>query len=67
MSAPPGWIAVPWNSDNTPDVTAPPIEGDQPPDDNSFPPPDLPPAMTGVLFYTTTDPIMPGDDLDGFN
>jgi hypothetical protein len=68
MSAPPGWTAVPWNSDATPDVTAAPFEGLQPPNENdALPPMQLPPALTGVLYYTTTDPIMPGTDLDGFD
>jgi hypothetical protein len=66
-TAPPGWTAVPWNYTNTPDVTALPYESAQPPYENDPLQPIPPQTLNGILYYTTSNPILPGSDLDGFS
>jgi len=66
-SAPPGWTAVPWNSGITPDVTAPPFQSAQPPYDTDPLQPLNLPTLNGILYYTATNPILPGSDLNGFS
>lgn len=66
VSAPPGWQAVPWTSTSTPDITREPFQSAPPPyEEDPIEPPYLP-VQNGILWYTRTDPILPGDTLYGF-
>ncbi len=65
-TAPAGWQAVPWSSLYTGDITgAPPLSS--PPPDEEETVPDDEPALHGVLWYTNTLPIFPGQQLEGFS
>jgi hypothetical protein len=66
VTAPPGWQAVPWTSTSTPDITRPPFQSAPPPyEDDPIEPPNLP-VQNGILWYSRTDPILPGDTAWGF-
>jgi hypothetical protein len=67
VTAPPGWTAVPWSYLNTPDVTRLPLASAPPPYENDPIDPVDPVTLQGILYYTTSEPVMPGNDLDGFS
>jgi hypothetical protein len=67
VTAPPGWTAIPWSYLQTPDVTRLPISGAPSPFENDPPIDVTPVTLQGILFYTTTNPVLPGNNLDGFS
>ncbi len=67
VTAPAGWTAIPWTYTQTPDVTRLPFSSAPPPFENDSPIDVEPVILQGILFYTTSDPILPGSDLDGFS
>ena len=61
ITSPPGWEWVLWDPKETPTLSTPgPVT-------DSSAVYDWEPSWTGILWYTETDPILPGDSLTGFS